>query len=208
MKIYLLVMLLLLLVGQLIAHSDGDISDEEDEEEITEDQEYEFQITKKVIVTGVKAGELKWTATLVAPPYNFMRKRDAKRSGGTSLFSCNGCHALNYWIYAKAMKIIANNGSISYDLLNLPDNHECQPSTAHHLVRQFRKQLYATVEQNPTRSVNRIYESVRNDFARLLKEDQRLFFLVEIPTFRNIQKGLYKYRQKFIPKTPGTQVCI
>jgi hypothetical protein len=78
MKIYLLVILLVLLVRQLIAHSDGDISDEEEEEEITVDQEYEFQITKKVIETGVKAGEVKWTATLVAPPYNFMRKPDRK----------------------------------------------------------------------------------------------------------------------------------
>jgi hypothetical protein len=116
-----------------------------------------------------------------------MRKKDAKKSGGTSLFSCNGCHALNYWIYAKARKYVAENGSLSYHLLTLPDSHECQPSTVNHLVRQFRKQLYATVEFTPTRSVNRIYEAVRNEFARLLEQDDRLFFLEEIPSFRCIQ---------------------
>jgi hypothetical protein len=65
--------------AQLIAHNDEDVSDDDvsddddiNEDDITEDQEYEFQITKKVIETGAKAGEVKWTATLVAPPYNFM----------------------------------------------------------------------------------------------------------------------------------------
>jgi hypothetical protein len=74
------------------------------------------------------------------------------------------------------------------------------------LVKQFRKRLYACIKENPTMSINQIYKQVQLEFFMALIGDNLLFFQNEIPTYREIQAGLYKDRQQYIPKAPLSQM--
>ena len=64
--------------------------------------------------------------------------------------------------------------------------------------------MFAKVEENPSQSVNQIYEEVRSSFAQKLAPENKQLFLQHFPPFRNIAPHLYHKRREKIPADPKT----
>ena len=62
--------------------------------------------------------------------------------------------------------------------------------------------MFEKVSQDPSRSINQIYEEVRNSFTQNMESQEKLLFLSAFPTFRDIQSSLYKKRREHIPPNP------
>ena len=58
------------------------------------------------------------------------------------------------------------------------------------------------VSQDPSRSVNQIYEEVRNSITQTMTTQEKQLFLSAFPTFRAIQSTLYKKRRELLPPNP------
>ena len=65
--------------------------------------------------------------------------------------------------------------------------------------------MFKKVDQDPSRSINKIYEEVRVSFTENLDGDEKLLFLQKFPPLRNIAPHLYARRREYIPADPKTQ---
>ena len=68
--------------------------------------------------------------------------------------------------------------------------------------------MYVQLSENPSRSVNQIYESVRTSFTQNMEDDLRMLFLEKFPKLKNIAPALYRKRREFIPADPKTQTDL
>ena len=141
------------------------------------------------------------TVTLVIGNYIF-RKRNTLKNG-TVRFSCNACEKMNKHLYAVAQ--IKEEGD--YELLEWPHSgdHSCLAHGAESLIRQARQEMFKRVDENPSYSMNKVYEEVRTSFTQNLDEEEKLMFLQQFPPFRNVASLLYKRRREHIPSDPKTQ---
>jgi hypothetical protein len=148
------IVFVVLFIGCVICdEDDGSDKSEEVEEELPD---HKFITNNNPFKSGPRKGEPRITYSLEVAPYTFTRKSE---KGGVAWFACNGCKAASKkWNLAKTKKNIGNNEEVTYELLRVPDEHDCMPSSVNHLVKQFRKRLYACIKQNPTMSINRIYK--------------------------------------------------
>ena len=139
------------------------------------------------------------------PPYIFKRKKE--RKNGYTYFSCNSCAQIEgKGSYATAQKSENADGSPSFELRSWCNQHECSPSSTNHLVKEFLDHMYNEVKKDPTRAIPTIYEEIRGKISKNLDKDQKITFLQEIPSQRNICSSLYKYRREFIPAAPNEYV--
>ena len=187
-----------------------------DQEEFSDDNdlsdglpEHEFVIEEKIVKTGVNKGLKKFNVTLLVPPYEFKRKVD-KKVGSTSVFTCKSCEALgSRSVSAGAVKTSeTEDGKPEYELVRVPENHKCIRTTTSHLKGKFIKALYDAVAKNPLKSVGKIYEDVREEFGGKMSEDDKITFLMDIPSFKSVNANLYRHRQNFIPKAPLNFVSV
>ena len=145
------------------------------------------------------------TVTLFIPPYLFRRKKKALNIGKKATFECVSCAKNDVKTYAYAIKHENENGEY-HELVQWPNDHDCDPSATSHLARIFTEKCYNAVEIDPTKSIFQIYKDVRADLGKDLTEDEKISFLCEIPRLHAIKGQLYKHRRNFIPKAPQTFV--
>ena len=81
----------------------------------------------------------------------------------------------------SAFASISENGN--YELLEWPhsEDHRCWVDGTEALVRQARQEMFKKVDQDPSRSINKIYGEVRVSFTENLDEDEKLLFLQKFP---------------------------
>ena len=65
--------------------------------------------------------------------------------------------------------------------------------------------MFKRVDENPSSSINKVYEEVRASFTRNLDEEVKMMFLQKFPPLRNLASLLYKRRREHIPSDPKTQ---
>ena len=65
--------------------------------------------------------------------------------------------------------------------------------------------MFRKVDEDPSQSINKIYEEVRLSFTGNLDGDEKLLFLQKFPPLRNIAPLLYRRRRDHIPANPKTQ---
>ena len=132
--------------------------------------------------------------------------------GGIAYFSCNFCRNEGQGdTFAQALRVDDDdNGIPNYELQRWPRDanfHNCHTTGYTYLVKEFRELCYAAVKNDPTKSVLTIYKESRATLSRDMKsEDQKKVFFAELPSYEQINSGLYKYRQNFIPRAPMTFV--
>ena len=90
---------------------------------------------------------------------------------------------------------------------DLPDcgEHICTPSGIEYLVKEFKTTLTERIRCDPLQPYPTLYETVRTEYSRKLKYDQRHIFLAEIPTYDSIQRSLYEIRRQYVPRAPLSQ---
>ena len=183
-----------------------DSENEEDSEDFENDcPDHYFWVKNEQFKSGKRKGESRWLVSLVIPPYIFKRKKE--RKNGYTYFSCNSCAQIGgKGSYATAQKSENADGSPSFELRSWCNQHECSPSSTNHLVKEFLDHMYNEVKKDPTRAIPTIYEEIRGKISKNLDKDQKITFLQEIPSQRNICSSLYKYRREFIPAAPNEYV--
>ena len=128
------------------------------------------------------------------------RKRRVAADGGV-FFSCNGCET-QASKYLSAIAKIKEDGS--YELIEWPrlKDHSCWADGSQALVQKAKRAMIFEVSQDPSRSVNQIYEEVRNSITQTMTTQEKQLFLSAFPTFRAIQSTLYKKRWELLPPNP------
>ena len=62
--------------------------------------------------------------------------------------------------------------------------------------------MFLKIDQDPFRSINQIYEEVRNSTTQTMTTQVKQLFLSVFPSFRTIQSKLYRKRWELIPPNP------
>ena len=152
-------------------------------------------------------GPTKIFVTLTNGTYNFRRKEDAKNLMGIVRFTCKSCEKIHKTVIAKAVKI-GEGADLAYELIEVPDPeaHSCVSMPTSDRSDNFMDACYDEVKKDPTKAIPTIYNEVRNALGRDLTETERRRFFQEIPSQRNCQSNLYKYRRNFVPPEPETYV--
>ena len=80
----------------------------------------------------------------------------------------------------------------TYELVEWPrlNDHSCWADGNQALIRKARNEMFEKVSQDPSRSINQIYEEVRNSITQNMESQEKLLFLSAISTFRDIQSSL------------------
>ena len=168
--------------------------------------EHSFDIKTSIGKTGAMKGKKRETVTLQLGNYNF-RKRFVLKNGNIN-FTCTGCEGQVPKVNLSALAKINEEGK--YELLYWPRSkeHSCWADQTDALIAKARREMYVQLSENPSRSVNQIYESVRTSFTQNMEDDLRMLFLEKFPKLKNIAPALYRKRREFIPADPKTQTDL
>ena len=130
-----------------------------------------------------------------------MSDRERREKNGHVTFTCNSCEAEKIFVSAIAKVIDGENR-----LTEAPsvEEHVCWVSGDPQLVKSAISQMIQAIDRDPTRSINQIYEDVQLSFTESMSMEERKSFLQEFPTFKNVQRTLYKKRREMIPRNPAT----
>ena len=171
---------------------------EDDEEEENSVPDHHLDITTSERKSGKMKGVTREKVSLTIGNYLF-RKRRVAADGGV-FFSCNGCET-QASKYLSAIAKIKEDGS--YELIEWPrlKDHSCWADGYQALVKKARRTMIFEVSQDPSRSVNQIYEEVRNSITQTMTTQEKQLFLSAFPTFRAIQSTLYKKRWELLPSS-------
>ena len=103
-----------------------------------------------------------------------LRKR--RTANGSAFFSCNGCErSCNK--YLSAIAKIKEDGT--YELIEWPcmKDHACWADGNQALIKKARNEMFEKISQDPSRSINQIYEEVRNSITQTMESQEKLLFL-------------------------------
>ena len=104
------------------------------------------------------------------------------------------------------------NGKKVYTLFKVPKSKShtdnCRPDPLNHIVHEFSRRCYQKVEDDPIESIGDIYSETRKELSQNLSEEDKISFYGLIPALRDIESGLYQYRENFRPKQPAEYVSI
>ena len=92
---------------------------------------------------------------------------------------CSGNYRFDF--HPRARGSINENGN--YELQEWPnsEDHHCWSDGTEALIRQARQEMFRKVDEDPSRSINKIYEEVRLSFTGNLDGDEKLLFLQKFP---------------------------
>ena len=123
------------------------------------------------------------------------------------MFTCIGCDERGKINYARAIKTSEGDCEfdLKYKLIRWPEieSHICTPSNTQCLVKKFMNMMYNEVKYDSNKPIPQIYNDVRSALAEKLSPEDKDMFYEELPSYKNVQSGLYQYRKKFHPKDPG-----
>ena len=137
------------------------------DDETIPDHSFETKIIKGKL--GAMKGKTRETVSLIIGNHIF-RKRNSLKNG-TIIFSCNGCEKLKPIKHLYAVACINENGN--YELIEWPhsEDHHCWSDGTEALIREARQEMFRKVDEDPSRSINKIYEEVRLSFTGNLDGD-------------------------------------
>ena len=103
--------------------------------------------------------------------------------------------------------IVLDRETLDLRLFQYPQSsdHSCAPSSTSSLIKQCLNEIKECVRKDATRAIPDLYLEVRSKYCSALTYDEKLVFLQELPSFRNIRQGLYNIRRDIIPPAPQTQ---
>ena len=171
---------------------------------------HSWRTTAKVTKTGKKIGKLKYFVSLIVPPYIFKRKED-KKVGCISTFTCNLCENLTPTVStrAKAIKTCQDmDGKPEYLLKICPEvkDHECVPSSTYDISQSFYPKCYELIKSDPELSIGKVYSQIYSELFDSVTDLQRISLVAELPTLQDCNSNLYTYRNEFFPHPPETPV--
>ena len=174
------------------------------QEEGIPDHEFDIKITEGK--SGRMKGVTRQKVSLIIGNHIF-RKRRVEKSGLVS-FTCNGCETSIPKRYISAFARVNEDGS--YELVEWPrmEDHTCWADINKARIRKARNEMFEKVQQHPSKSCLQIYEEVRNSFTQDMDSQEKLLFLSDFPTFRDVQSNLYKKRRELIPPNPKKMIDL
>ena len=107
--------------------------------------EHQFCTKENIIQTGPKSGTKRFLTTLLIPPYTFRRKTNYRNVGAKDVFCCTGCENRGYNNIAHGVVKDLVDGKPEYELVLVPNHHECAPTPVQHLIKLFSKRCYEAV---------------------------------------------------------------
>ena len=81
-------------------------------------------------------------------------------------------------------------------------SHSCWANGNQPILKKASALMHEKVREDPTGSVKKIYEDVRNQVTAGLDQQQKDSLLQEFPKYCNMSANLYKTRQEKIPAAP------
>ena len=121
---------------------------------------------------------------------------------GNQIFTCNGCEKIGQ--YLSAVVGVEDEESEKYYVIRAPsnDDHHCWATANQLTIKRARDQMCEMVIEEPTRSLQEIYEEVRNQVTENMDSNTKLLFLQDFPTFFQIKTILVRKRREVIPADP------
>ena len=97
-----------------------------------------------------------------------------------------------------------------FQLISWPSHshHQCFPMSMNVRIKEFSKNLYKGVAEDPTKPLPKLYNEVRTEMAKKMPMEDKALFFQSLPRLCNLSKRLYEHRSLFIPKKPLTQVSL
>ena len=120
------------------------------------------------------------------------RNRTKVRKSGLTVFGCNGCERQGKYLPAFA-RVVDN----VYQLERVPieQNHVCVPRKHCVDVAMAMKLVKEKIVEEPTRSIRKIYDEVKDSYTESMEPEMRESFLESIPKYKSILSSLHKIRQ-------------
>ena len=198
--------LLSLLTDRNFDQSVLEVSAESDEGRCEDLLKPEFQITMKTVKTGPKKGNVEKKITLVIGDHFF--KRSKKFADGKMVFTCNGCQKEG--VYLSAVAGMENEDADEYYLIRAPQiqDHKCWVSGNTKVIKEAKDLMYQMVLKEPTRSLQEIYEVVRQQFTANMDSATKLLFLQDFPKYLDLKSALLYVRRQVIPPDPKLMTDI
>ena len=100
------------------------------------------------------------------------------------------------------------NGKNIYTLVSAPKSsqHDCDSDELTPLAEEFSRRCYKKAELDPLKSVRDVYYEARDELSVNLSDEDKLLFYSMISSLRNIESGLYQFRENFRPKAVSIRV--
>ena len=127
---------------------------------------------------------------------------------GNLQFTCNGCKRKGHYTSAVA-GVEESDKSEKYYLIRAPryEDHTCWV-TENPAIKSARDEMCSMVLNDPTRSLQEIYEEVRNRCTEDMDANAKLLFLQDFPTYIEIKTILVRKRREVIPSDPKVMTDI
>ena len=118
------------------------------------------------------------------------------------MFTCNGCQKLG--LYLSAVAGTEDEEADKYYLIRAPQikDHKCWISSNELAIREAKAEMYEIVLDEPTRSLQEIYEVVRQKYTAQMDSNTKLLFLQEFPRYLDLKSTLLSMRRQVIPPDP------
>ena len=181
----------------------------EDEESEADDQDLPepvFDVTHKTVKTGAKKGNVEKKISLTIG--NNIFKKRKKQKNGNLVFTCNGCEKEG--LYLSTVVGVEDEEADKYFVIRAPSmkDHKCWASSHQVDIKAAKAEMYEMVAKEPTRSLQEIYEVVRQKYTAQMEPNSKLLFLQEFPSFLDVKSNLLAQRRKFIPPDPKVMIEI
>ena len=109
----------------------------------------------------------------------------------------------NYYL-KNIFRSFDENGKNIYTLVSAPKSsqHVCDSDELTPLAEEFSRRCYKKAEHDPLKSVRDVYYETRDELSVNLSDEDKLLFYSMISSLRNIESGLYQFRENFRPRAP------
>ena len=135
-----------------------------------------------------------------------MFRKRSTRSNGIIQFTCVSCESEHRKsVAAMAQMSYDEDDKEHYSLVSVPDDadHMCWRTGFENYYERAVQKMRALVQEDPTRQIPQIYNSVRQETVDIFDDvGARIALMSSFPSFRSVQSQLYMERRCFIPAKP------
>ena len=107
-------------------------------------------------------------------------------------------------LYLSAVAGTEDEEADKYYLIRAPQikDHKCWTSSNQLAIREAKAEMYEIVLNEPTRSLQEIYEVVRQKYTAQMDSNTKLLFLQEFPRYLDLKSTMLSKRRQVIPPDP------
>ena len=159
-----------------------------------------FLVSEVELKSGPNKGNVVKRVSLMLGDHVF--KRSKKMPNGKIIFTCNSCEKQG--VYLSAVAGTEDEEADKYYLIRAPQisEHTCWVSSNRQLIEKAKQEMNQMVLNEPTRSLQEIYELVRQRFTSEMDSNTKLMFLQDFPKFVDVKSTLLRKRREMIPPDP------